>query len=191
MNWGAPGVHAENLIHPGELNVWSGNLLDMNALDPKQLTDAELTTREHVMKLAAFLKKHLQGFEDSRIEYTATQVGVRATRQIVGEASPSMSEVKGERFEDTVVRPYAGVEMRLPYRSLLPLNVENLLVAGRCISAEEEAMGQLRLIPVCSATGQAAGTAAARALRQEVTPRQLGVSRLQEVLIEQGMDLGL
>jgi ribulose 1,5-bisphosphate synthetase/thiazole synthase len=189
MMFNMVGVNSEKAL--GELNVWSGNLLDMDALDPKQLTDAELITREHAMKLAAFLKERLQGFENSRIEYTATQVGVRATRQIFGEACPSMEEVKNERFEDTVVRPYAEVEMRLPYRSLLPQKLENLLVAGRCISAEEEAMGQLRLIPVCSATGQAAGTAAALALRQDTTPRQIDVPRLQIVLIEQGMDLGL
>ncbi|HEX78202.1 MAG TPA: FAD-dependent oxidoreductase [Dehalococcoidia bacterium] len=191
MEFGAPGVHAENLIYPDELNIWSGNLLGMDGVDPQQLTQAELITREHAMRLADFLKKNIQGFENSRIEYTATQVGVRATRQIVGEASPSMEEVKTKKFEDTVVKPYAKGEMRLPYGSLLPQNVENLLVAGRCISAEEEAMGQLRLIPVCSATGQAAGVAAALALRQGVTPRQLDVSLLQRALSEQGMELGL
>jgi hypothetical protein len=69
--------------------------------------------------------------------------------------------------------------------------VDNLLVAGRCISADEEAMGQLRLIPVCSATGQAAGTAAALAAREGVTPGKLDISRVQKVLTDQGVDLGL
>jgi len=64
-------------------------------------------------------------------------------------------------------------------------------VAGRCISAEEEAMGQLRLIPVCSATGEAAGTAAALALRSGVIPAKLDISHLQRVLAKQGVDLGL
>lgn len=191
MEWGTPGVHAESLIYPGELNVWSGNLRGVNALDPKQLTEAELVTREHVVRLADYLKKDIRGFEDSRIECTATQVGIRATRQILGEASPSMDEVRNKRFGDTVVKPYAGDEMRLPYWAMLPKNVENLLVAGRCISAEEEALGHLRLIPVCSATGQAVGTAAALALREDVTPRNLNVSRLQKTLVEQGMNLGL
>jgi hypothetical protein len=155
------------------------------------LTEAELVTREHVVRLADYLKKDIRGFEDSRIECTATQVGIRATRQILGEASPSMDEVRNKRFGDTVVKPYAGDEMRLPYWAMLPKNVENLLVAGRCISAEEEALGHLRLIPVCSATGQAVGTAAALALREDVTPRNLNVSRLQKTLVEQGMNLGL
>ncbi len=191
LEFGAPGVHAEKLVYDDELNVWSGNLLGMNGTDPGDLTKAEIVTREHVMRLAEFLKRNLSGFENSRIEYTATQVGVRATRQILGEASPSMGEVKGKKFHDTVVKPYAGWEMRLPYGSILPRNIENLLVAGRCISAEEEAMGQLRLLPVCSATGQAAGVAAALALRQGVKPRQLDVSLLQRTLASQGVDLGL
>jgi glycine/D-amino acid oxidase-like deaminating enzyme len=190
-NFGAPGVNAEKLVYDDEINVWSGNLLDMDGTHPRDLTQAEVITREHAIKLAAFLKKNLPGFEKSRIEYTATQVGVRATRQIIGEATPSMEEVKNKIFDDTVVKPYANSEMRLPYGSILPQKVENLLVAGRCISAEEEAMGQLRLIPVCSATGEAAGTAGALALKQEITPRRLDRSLLQKTLRQQGMDLEL
>ena len=71
-------------------------------------------------------------------------------------------------------------------KSLLPQGVDNLLVAGRCISADEEAMGQLRLIPVCSATGQAAGTAAALAVREGLAPGKLDVSQLQKVLTARG-----
>jgi len=81
--------------------------------------------------------------------------------------------------------------MRLPYGCLLPRNVENLLMAGRCISAEEEAMGQLRLLPVCSSTGQAAGTAGALAIHQGILPRYLNLSPLQKTLMKQGMDLGI
>jgi hypothetical protein len=187
--FGAPGVYIENLVYPDEINVWSGNLLGMNGIDPKDLTRAELITREHVMRLANFLKKNIPGFENSRIECTASRVGVRATRNIIGEASPTLEEVKNRSFEDTVVKPYIKSNMRLPYGCLLPQKVENLLLAGRCLSAEEEAMGQLRLIPVCSATGQAAGVAAALSLKEGVAPRQLKVPLLQETLMEQGMNL--
>jgi glycine/D-amino acid oxidase-like deaminating enzyme len=189
--FGSPGVYAENLVYSDELNVWSGNLMGMNGIDPKDLTKAEVITREHVVRMADFLKRNAPGFEKSRIEYTSTQVGVRASRQIMGEASPTMEEVKTRRFPDTVVKPYAKNEMRLPYGSIMPQKVENLLVAGRCISADEEAMGHLRLIPVCSATGQAAGTAAALALKQGTSARRLDISLLQESLEEQGMALGL
>lgn len=190
-NFGAPGVSLEKLVHEGELNVWSGNLLDMDGTNPRDLTKAEVVTREHAMRLAEFLRADVPGFERSRIEYTATQVGVRATRQIQGEEVPSKTDVHERVFEDTIAKPYAGMPLRLPYGSLLPQGVENLLVAGRCISAGDEAMGELRLIPVCLATGQAAGTAAALALQNKVTPRRLDARPIQEALAQQGVELGL
>jgi len=144
-----------------------------------------------VMKLANFLKKNLQGFEKSRIEYTSTQVGVRETRRITGGILPSLSEIKTNKFYDTVAKPYVESEMRVPYRSIVPQEVENLLVAGRCISAQQDAMVQLRLIPACLVTGQAAGTAAALALRENITPRRLNVSLIQKTLTNQGMNLDL
>lgn len=190
-DFGAPGVHAEELVYSGELNVWSGMLNGMSGIDPHDLTEAEIVTREHVMRLTKFLKKNVPGFEKSRIEYTATQVGVRASRQIIGEASPTMDEVKNKKFDDTIAKPYAKSEIRLPYGTILPKKVDNLLVAGRCLSAAEEALGMLRLWPVCSITGQAAGTAAALALRKEVTPRNLEINLIQKSLMEQGMNLDL
>jgi glycine/D-amino acid oxidase-like deaminating enzyme len=191
LEWGTPGVHAECLLHPGEINVWSGNLRGMDALDPRQLTEAELITRDHVMRLVGYLQKHVPGFAASWIELTSPILGVRATRQILGGISPNMQEVRNVTFPDTVAKPYAEDTIRLPYGTLLPQGVENLLVAGRCISAEEEAMGQLRLIPVCSATGEAAGTAAALAMRAGVTPSKLDVSKLQDTLARQGVNLEL
>jgi hypothetical protein len=191
LEWGTPGVHAECLIHPGEINVWSGNLRGVDALDPAQLTEAELITRDHVVRLVDFLRKHIRGFDKAWVDCTAPMLGVRATRQIVGATAPNMRDVRHTRFADTVAKPYAEDAIRLPYGSLLPQGVENLLVAGRCISAEEEAMGQLRLIPVCSATGQAAGTAAALAVQEGVTPAKLDIAHLQRVLTDQGADLGL
>jgi hypothetical protein len=194
--FGSPGVYAEDLPGEGEINVWSGNLLGLSGLDPWDLTKAEIITREHVYKLANFLKRKVPGFEKSRIELTSTQVGVRATRNIIGTASPTLEEATSKKFADTVVKAFNKPgwqlsELRLPYGCLLPQNIENLLVAGRCISAEEEALGLLRLIPICLLTGQAAGVAAALALKQEATPRTLDISELQKILERQGMHLGL
>jgi hypothetical protein len=184
----APGVHAETLLYPDQLNVWAGSLGGINALNPKELTQAEIITREHSMRLATFLKKNLEGFENSRIECTSAQVGVRETRRIVGGMIPSLEEVNDGKFENTVAKPYAHDEMRVPYNSLLPQGVENLLIAGRCISVKQDALVKLRLVPACLATGQAAGTAAALALREGVTPRELNVTSLQNTLIGQGVD---
>jgi hypothetical protein len=187
----SPGVYAANLCYPDEINVWGGSIFGMNALNPEELTQAEIITREHAMRLADFLKKNLQGFEKSRIEYTATQIGVRETRRIKGGISPSFSEIKNNRFDDTVAKPYQHSELRVPYRSLVPQGVENLLVAGRCISAQQDAMVHLRIIPPCIVTGQAAGTAAALALKENTTPRQLDVALIQKTVTSQQMDLAL
>lgn len=187
--FGAPGVHAAKLVYPGQLNVWSGMLDGMSGVDPWDLTQAEIITRDHVMRLTDFMKSRIPGFEQCRIEMTSTQVGVRASRQLIGEASPTWNDIKTAKFDDVVAKPYAIKSMTLPYGTILPQNIDNLLVAGRCVSAEEEAMGMLRLWPVCSITGQAAGVAAALSIQEETTPRELDVRLLQRSLRDQGMDL--
>jgi len=78
----------------------------------------------------------------------------------------------------------------IPYRALLPKGIGDLLVVGRCISCDWQVQGSIRGQPACMATGQAAGTAAAIAVRDKVSPRSLDVERLQEVLREQGADIG-
>lgn len=187
----APGVFAAELCYPGQINLWSGSLFGVDGVDPDDLTRAEIVTRQHTMKLVAFLRERLDGFERARIECTATQVGVRGTRRITGLISPTLKEVLSTRFPDTVAKPYSGRKMRIPYRSLVPRDVDGLLFAGRCLSAEADAMVQLRLIPVCFASGQAAGTAAALAVRNGVSPRDLDVTEIQRELLRQGMELGL
>ena len=187
----APGVFAAELCYPGQINLWSGSLFGVNGIDPDDLTRAEIVTRQHTMKLLQFLREHLDGFERARLECTATQVGVRGTRRITGLAAPTLKQVFATPFPDTVAKPYAGRSMRIPYRSLVPETVDGLLFAGRCMSAAPDAMVQLRLIPVCFATGQAAGTAAALALSQGRTPRELDVALVQEALAAQGADLGV
>ena len=187
----APGVFAAELCYPGQINLWSGSLFGVNGIDPDDLTRAEIVTRQHTMRLVAFLRERLAGFEQARLECTAAQVGVRGTRRITGLASPSLAEVFAAPFDDTVVKPYATRKMRIPYGSLVPRDVDGLLFAGRCLSAAPDAMVQLRLIPVCFATGQAAGTAAALAVSGGVLPRELDVGRIQSDLLGQGMELGL
>jgi glycine/D-amino acid oxidase-like deaminating enzyme len=187
-DFGAPGVNAAQLVYEGEINVWSGNLPGIDGTDPVELTRAELLTRDHAMALAAYLIAKVPGFERARIEYTATQVGVRATRQIVGHATPSARDVRAGEGPDTVAKPYAHDAMRVPFGALLPQGVENLLVAGRCLSAEDGILGQLRLIPVCSATGQAAGVAAALALALGKAPAELEPPAIRKALASQGVE---
>lgn len=191
LDRGAPGVFAQDLVYPGELNVWSGNLQGVDGLDPVAHTHAEFICREHANRLAAFLVDTVPGFEQARIEYTATLTGVRGTRVARGEAAPTMDETLSTVFPDTVSKPYAHTPMRIPYGSLVPRGVEGLLVAGRCLSANPDRIGMLRLIPPCVATGHSAGVAAALTVRDSCVPRRLDVARLQAELVRSGMDLGL
>ncbi len=98
------------------------------------------------------------------------------------------SETMETLFSDTVFADAATYD--IPYRCLLPNGVENVLTAGRCMSAEAVAVGSLRYLPISFATGQAAGTAAALAAKQGKSPRELDVEELQKTLVEQGMYLG-
>ncbi len=187
----APGVFAADLCHPGEVNLWPGSMFGVNGLDPNDLTRAEIVTRDHALRLVDFLRRRVPGFEHAWLEYTASQLGVRETRRIVGGCSPTLREALSGTCADIVAKPYSRRRMRIPYGSLVPESVDGLLVAGRCMSAQQDAMVQLRLIPVCLATGQAAGTAAAMAAAQDLDPRDLDVAGLQADLIRQGADLGL
>ncbi|MDP6830817.1 MAG: FAD-dependent oxidoreductase [Alphaproteobacteria bacterium] len=188
-DFGAPGIFAADLIHKGQLNIWGGMLYSNQSLDPAQRTRAEIVTRDHAFRMAGFLKKNLPGFENARLEQMSTEVGIRATRNLEGELSPAKKEVVRGAFSDTVARPYLGKDLAVPYRSLLPKKIDNLLVAGRCISADDDIMGRLRLIPVCSATGEAAGVAAAMATAQGISAKAIDVGQLQAQLAEQGVEL--
>lgn len=139
--------------------------------------------------MARYLIKNIPGFAHARLEQMSTEVGIRATRNLDGLYVPSKQEVTRGDFPDTVVRPYLNKNLALPYRSLIPQKVSNLLVAGRCISADDAIMGRLRLIPVCSATGEAAGVAAAIAVNQNVDAHAVDVRELQSTLSDQGVQL--
>jgi len=128
----------------------------------------------------------MPGCEEAYVSVTASQVGIRGTRCIVGERSASKADLdSGKVFDDHLGLAWGGGS--LPYRALLPQRVENLAVAGRCISHERDALDLVRPVPPCMATGYAAGTAAALALEENVTPRELDVGRLQASLRKGGV----
>lgn len=205
---------------PAEVALNATRVHGIDATDPDQLTRAELETEKQVMEVFRFLKKNIPGFEEARLVGTPYQVGVRETRRIVGEYMLTADDVlRGADFPDAVARGAYPLDIHdvarnttvmhrqvhgksetmvvlprsyaIPYRSLLPQRPDNLLVAGRCISATHEAISSARGQNVCMATGHAAGTAAALAARTGVPPRQLDVQTLQQMLRTQGAILTL
>jgi hypothetical protein len=189
---------------PDVLNLNVTNQTHVNGTDGAQLSSAEIEGRRQVWLLYDFLKKHVPGFENAWLIDTAPHVGVRETRRIVGEYVLTEQDVmEGREYPDTVAlgsypvdihNPEGGetrfVHIRapcygIPYRCLVPLEVENLLVAGRSISATHEALGSTRVMFTCMATGHAAGIAAALASQRGVPPRYLDIKEVQAELVAQ------
>jgi len=181
--------------------------IDGNPLKIEELTYAEIESRKQARSIVNFYKKNVPGFENCFLFSTAFEIGIRDSRRIVGEYVLSWKndvlpgrthyddicmgndhedihgpgEGHGTHGRQIPVPPYG-----IPYRCLLPKNVDNLLVAGRCLSADWRAQSSARVMPTCFNMGQAAGTAAALAVKNNITPREVEVATLRKILREQG-----
>jgi hypothetical protein len=179
--------------------IWVNNAIpNLSGLSVEDLTWLEVDGRKRMRITHDFLKKRVPGFENSYIIDTASQIGVRCTRRLSGEYVVTAREVySGVVFPDTVVM---GPDFRhvfspehphwhVPYRALVPRKVKNMLTAGRCISADIVANDILAPIQYCFATGQAAGAAAALAVKDKVNTAQVDVKKLQALLRKQNVHL--
>ena len=161
---------------------------NIDATNVEDITYAEIKGREIVREIVDAVRS-LPGFEDSYLENTASQIGCRESRRIIGEYVLRKEDLD-KSFGDSIARARnifskENKSISIPYRCLIPKNVDNILFAGRCISVSHEVLDLIREIPCCMATGQAAGTAAALAVKQEVNPRDVNIKELQEILIVQ------
>lgn len=163
-----------------------------NTTDPFAVSQGVVDCRASAMRLHAFMKKYLGGFENSTLISFAQMPGIRESRRIVGEYVLSIEDYNARRkFEDgiaqsaypvdvhgrtTVVHPQTfspGEYFEVPYRSLVAKGVDNLLVVGRCASASFWAQSAIRIILVCHAMGEAAGIAASMALDLSCAAKQV------------------
>lgn len=194
---GRPGEVAFNCPRLDQLN---------NALDFRQRSQVQLEGKQRILRLWQFCRNYLPGFEKSYIAQIAPMPGVRESRRIIGEYVLTREDfLVARKFPDAIARNNypidihsrdqsgglhfmpAGTYHEIPFRCLIPLHIENLLVAGRCLSADFAAQGAVRIIPNCYAMGQAAGTAAALAVQAQIPPRQLPIDKLMAALNEQEM----
>ena len=182
-----------------------GNYDYGDGTDARDLTRAEIELRKKAEAQLEEMRKR-PGFEACYLFGTgeSPQLGVRETRQIVGEYVLTEEDiVEGRKFPDAIAKSANPIDMHksgggnenrsvktdyhdIPYRCLVPLKIDNLLVAGRAISATHVAEAAIRKIPVCMATGEAAGTAAALAAKSGTSPRALDVEMLRNTLQAQG-----
>jgi hypothetical protein len=182
---------------------------NVDATDPDQLTRAELEGRRQCYEYFRFLRDAVPGFEQAVLVSTSPAIGVRESRRILGEYVLSSEDVLSARqFDDQIALcgapiedHHAGDDTRwvyledgaaygIPYRSLLPREVEGLVVAGRCFAATHDAHASARSMATCMAMGQAAGTAAALATVARSVPRDLDPALLRRRLREGGADVG-
>lgn len=190
--------------------VNTSRIMGVDSTDAESVTAAEIEGRRQADEIFRFLKKYVPGCEKATIKSTASHVGIRESRHILGEyrlladdllsakvpedrilVAANSVDVHG-RFGPTSNEyvPIEGSYYGVPYRSLLPKEIEGLLLAGRCVSADSTAAGAIRVMPPCMAMGQAAGIAAAMAAEQGVSVKKIDVSELQRRLVAKGAYLG-
>ncbi|UHD46372.1 FAD-dependent oxidoreductase [Aureimonas altamirensis] len=190
----------------GLMYVNATRVMDVNIFSPEQFTAAVLECYRQIEAVARLLQERIPGFENARILQIAPVLGVRETRHIQGEYTLTGPDVLGgKHFEDSIAADASALDIHepkggdvdfqglqpyeIPYGTLLPLHVEQLLVAGRCISADHDAHARSRNMPACMATGQAAGIAASVAIDENVPVRRVPVAKVQEILRGIGMPL--
>ncbi len=193
-------------VRQDKVSINSTRITNVLGIDVWDLTRAEVEGRRQITQLTSFLRKYVPGFEKAYLLQSGTVASVRETRRINGEYTLTADDVlQARKFNDVIAhavypidihnpkgrgtllkRIRAGAAYDIPLRCLLPLKVENLLVAGRCISGTHEALASYRVMPISMATGQAAGVCAAIASKTNQTPRNVVAEQVQSELIRQG-----
>ena len=193
-----------------EVFVNGTNVVGKCGVNARDLTEAECVTRRQMMEMYDFLKTYAPGFENCYISHVPCEIGVRETRRLEGVYILTADDLaSGRRFDDVIsvgfnmidIHQVAGEDFDLthfadghyysvPYRCLLPKELGNLLVAGRCISVTHEALGAVRVMVNTMPIAEAAGTAAAIAARTGCAVQKVPVGELQDTLRRSGAVLG-
>ncbi len=182
----------------------------VNATDPWFLTEAEMAGRHQALEYVRFLVDRVPGYERASLVALGTQIGVRETRRVYGDARLTRDDVLDARsFDDAIGLCGAPIEdhhagadtvwqylpdgeaVGIPYRTLVVRDAANVLVAGRCFSATHDAHASVRSMAQCMTMGQAAGTAAAQAVAAQRDPREIDVVALRDRLRADGAILEL
>jgi hypothetical protein len=193
-----------------EDEIWV-NMSRVNGVDstlPESYTYGEMEARKQIYRIERYLRGYVPGFEHAYMNVVAPFMGIRESRVIVGKYVLTADDILScRRFDDAIAvasypvdihhakggdctLQYCGDSYDIPYRSLIPAEVEGLIVAGRCASFTHEAMASTRVMSTCMALGEAAGRAARLALKGGVLPSELDVEELRRELIAEGAFLG-
>lgn len=193
-----------------EVFINGTNILGLNGLRGKDLTEAECTTRKQIYEMYAFLRDYAPGFEDCYISHVPNCIGIRETRRLKGSYVLTSEDLNsGRKFEDTIAVGFNMIDIHqvsghdfdlthfadghyynVPYRSLISPELTNLIVAGRCMSVTHEALGAVRVMVNTMPIGEAAGTAAAIAAAADCSVGAVPVDQLQQALRQGNAVLG-
>lgn len=195
------------VLRDNQLNLNITDIVDCDALTSGGLTKAEQEGRRQIWGIMNFLKKYVPGFEKAFVNFAQVQVGVRETRRIVGVKKLLTTDVLScNHFEDGVVHAGYSIDMHdpdgqgiafkmqrnpqecydIPFGCLVPVRLDGVIVAGRSISAEHEALASCRVMVFCMEMGEAAGYAAALAASTGKNIRDVDVKDIQEKLRKTG-----
>lgn len=192
-----------------------GHTFGVDATDERSITRALIWGRKSLLEYERYYKTYLKGFEHMELAATASQLGMRESRRILGDYVLSVADFRRravfldeigryaypvdvhaskpekaafDRFakEYAALRYKKGESYGIPYRVLVPRKLSNVLVAGRCVSCDRPMQGSIRVMPGCFITGQAAGAAAAIAIEQNTDTRGFPVAMLQKRLKDIG-----
>ncbi len=191
-------------LRKGEVWVNMTRINGVNGTDPASLSFGEIDGRDQIRDIQRYLIEYVPGFENAYFLRTAPFLGIRETRRIVGHYTMTKEDIMAcQHFDDAIAvasypldihhpqgggctLEWCGDCYDIPYRSLVPQKIKNLLVAGRSISTTHEAMSAIRVMAPCMAMGEAAGRAARIALRDGVQPADVDVKKVQRELLEKG-----
>ncbi|MFH1676379.1 MAG: FAD-dependent oxidoreductase [bacterium] len=204
-------IFFERTLGDGVVSINATRAFEVDGTKATDLTYASVETRRQAIELSDFLKKNVPGFSHAWLQETGVQVGVRESRRILGEYQLTGKDIlHGRTFPDVIARGSFGIDIHcadysgcgvvglelpegasydIPYRCLVPKNVNNMILGGRCISVTHVGYGSVRIMPICSGTGHAAGVAAALCVLRGIDPRKLSYADLRAAMIEQGADL--
>ena len=201
------------LVFPGMdegiLHFNTTRVIKHDPTNPFDVSRAEILARRQVMEMVNFMKENSSAFEHASLVSIANHIGVRESRKLKGVHILTADELKScKDFEDTIAigkydidihnptgtgtyiyKMKEGEYYRIPYRSLLPKEYDNMLVAGRCLSADHEAHSAVRIMPICACMGEAAGVAIALAYKTGKNTHTVDVQTLRAKLLEKGAAL--
>jgi len=195
--------------HENEAIINMSRVVGINGADALSLSQGSVKAQQQLFALVDFLQSFVPGFQNAYLRESASTLGVRETRRLVGDYILSGSDViqcatfpdvishgsyiidihdpSGKRM--AIAREIKGDFYDIPYRSLITQKVPNVIVAGRCISADHVAHSSTRIQGTSMLTGQAAGTAAAMAVENAVSLGAVDIPALQRRLLDAGMML--